>query len=151
MCERKNIMKQQVKNIMINYIKMEAAKKRKLQKVDYLMKHAHLLEKGMLDEIGCQKTLLCATKEILVSNRALKSCPSYPLLEQYFSQYNRLDSIDKNQAGIELLKILSNMTNVMGRVQETDQIDKITSYYSYISLNDQLQQNETQKRISYSA
>lgn len=119
-------------------------------KIDYLMSHTTALQKGMMNKIDDTKTLLYGVKEALISEQPLESCPTYSSLEQYFKD-EKEQTINEKQAGFELIGILSNMVNIMNRVQEPDQIARIVSYYSYIGANQQSQQDHPQKRISYSA
>lgn len=112
-------------------------------KIEYFMQHIESLQRGLDNE----KTLLFAMKEALVSKQPLEDCPGYDSLQEYFKQENILQTFDEQQASFALLKILSDMVNIMTISQDSEQIGKIISYYPYI----RMKQREAQKKISYTA
>lgn len=116
-------------------------------KIEYFMQHIESLQKGMMDKIDDEKTLLFAVKEALVSKQPLKKCPGYDSLQKYFKKEDVSQTLDQQQASLILLNMLSNIVSIMDRGQDSEQVGRIVSYYPYIETN----QGESQKKKSYSA
>lgn len=116
----------------------------RIEKIEYIRQHMDVLDMNMMEMLG-KTNVLYAIKEILISDKPLKKCQGYKLLNQYIEKNEWLqeskgktNQSKKSQVNtdcqkeLKLLHMLSSIVSAVNRGQDMNQVNQLTSFYQCV-------------------